>query len=160
MKAVIASEQAEKLVGKGRPYPAEYDQVPYPKGYSVPKFHTFHGNGNPRQHLAQFKATCGNTGGIDALLFRQFVSSTSFEWYAELPNYYIKTFAELEGMFVKRFASATEKTTIADLAIVAIEKRRKDKSVTKYILPAKHEYEMRATAGGRACCPTADGEYR
>lgn len=37
MKAVIASEQAEKLVGKGRPYPypAEYDQVPYPKGYSV-----------------------------------------------------------------------------------------------------------------------------
>lgn len=36
-------------------------------------------------------------------------------------------------MFVNRFASATEKTTIADLAIVAIEKRRKDESVTKYI---------------------------
>ncbi|KAL0922853.1 hypothetical protein M5K25_006880 [Dendrobium thyrsiflorum] len=73
IKAIIASEQAEKLVGKGRPYPAEYDQVPYPKGYSVPKFYTFNGNNNnnPRQHIAQFKATCGNTGGNDALLFRQ-----------------------------------------------------------------------------------------
>lgn len=33
-------------------------------------------------------------------------------------------------MFVKRFASATEKTTIADLAL---EKRKKGESVTKYI---------------------------
>lgn len=30
---IKAFMQAEKLVGKGRPYPAEYDQVPYPKGY-------------------------------------------------------------------------------------------------------------------------------
>ncbi|KAL0907590.1 hypothetical protein M5K25_022008 [Dendrobium thyrsiflorum] len=135
IKAVIALDQAEKLVGKGRPYPAEYDQAPYPKGYSVPKFNTFNGSGNnnPRQHLAQFKATCGNTGGNDALLFRQFVSSltaTAFEWYAELPNDSVKTFAELETMFVKRFASATEKITIADLAL---DKRKREESVTKYI---------------------------
>ncbi|XP_020679437.1 uncharacterized protein LOC110097411, partial [Dendrobium catenatum] len=133
IKAIIAAEQAEKLVGKGRPYPAEYDQVSYPKGYSVPKFNIFDSNKNPRQHLAQFKATCENTGDNDALLFRQFVSSlsgTAFEWYAELPNDSLKTFAELEALFVKRFVSATEKTTIADLAL---DKRRKDESVTKYI---------------------------
>ncbi|PKU83411.1 hypothetical protein MA16_Dca016520 [Dendrobium catenatum] len=133
IRAIIAVDQAEKLVGKGRPYPAEYDQVPYPKGYSVPKFNTFNGNNNPRQHLAQFKATCGNTGGNDALLFRQFVSSltaTAFEWYAELPNDSVKTFAELESLFVKRFASATEKITIADLAL---DKRKREESVTKYI---------------------------
>ncbi|XP_028548060.1 uncharacterized protein LOC114578763 [Dendrobium catenatum] len=131
IKAIIAAEQAEKLVGKGRPYPAEYDQVPYPKGYSVPKFNIFDGNKNPRQHLAQFKATCGNTGGNDALLFRQFVSSlsgTTFEWYAELPNDSLKTFMELEALFVKRFASAKENTTIADLAL---DKRRKDESITR-----------------------------
>ncbi|XP_020694453.1 uncharacterized protein LOC110108236 [Dendrobium catenatum] len=112
IKAIIAAEQAEKLVGKSRPYPTEYDQVPYPKGYSVPKFNIFDGNKNPRQHLAQFKATCGNTGGNDALLFRKF------------------TFAELEALFVKRFASAIDKTTIVDLAL---DKRRKDESVTRYI---------------------------
>ncbi|KAL0915746.1 hypothetical protein M5K25_013199 [Dendrobium thyrsiflorum] len=135
IKAILASEQAEKLVGKGRPYPLEYDQVSYPKGYSVPKFYTFNGNNNnnPRQHIAQFKATCGNTGGKDALLFRQFVSSLTgiaFEWYVELPNDSVKTFAELETLFVKRFASAVEKTTIADLAL---DKRKKEESVTKYI---------------------------
>lgn len=135
IKAIIAVDQAERLVGKGRPYPAEYDQVQYPKGSSVPKFNTLNGNNNPRQHLAQFKATCGNTGagGNDALLFRQFVSSltgTAFEWYAELPNDSVKTFAELESMFVKRFASATEKITIADLAL---DKRKREESVTKYI---------------------------
>ncbi|KAL0915623.1 hypothetical protein M5K25_016055 [Dendrobium thyrsiflorum] len=31
IKAIIAVDQTEKLVGKGHPYPAEYDQVPYPK---------------------------------------------------------------------------------------------------------------------------------
>ncbi|XP_028548374.1 uncharacterized protein LOC114578929 [Dendrobium catenatum] len=68
IKAIIAVDQVEKLLYKGRPYPAEYDQVPYPKEYSVPKFHTFNGTNNPRQRLAQFKATCGNTGVNDALL--------------------------------------------------------------------------------------------
>ncbi|KAL0906673.1 hypothetical protein M5K25_025186 [Dendrobium thyrsiflorum] len=99
IKAVIASDQAEKLVGKGRPYPAEYDQAPYPKGYSVPKFNTFNGSGNnnPRQHLAQFKATCGNTGGNDALLFRQFVSSltsTAFECHPIEDCYIFKDWLE------------------------------------------------------------------
>ncbi|XP_028548191.1 uncharacterized protein LOC114578844 [Dendrobium catenatum] len=133
IRAIIAVDQAEKLVGKGRPYPAEYDHVPYSKGYSIPKFNTFNGTNNPRQYLAQFKATCGNTGGNDALLFQQFVSSltaTTFEWYAELPNDSVKTFAELESMFVKIFASATEKITIADLAL---DKRKREESVTKYI---------------------------
>ncbi|KAL0905698.1 hypothetical protein M5K25_024138 [Dendrobium thyrsiflorum] len=32
IKAIITSKQAEKLVGKGRPYPAEYDQVIYDQG--------------------------------------------------------------------------------------------------------------------------------
>ncbi|KAL0904423.1 hypothetical protein M5K25_026529 [Dendrobium thyrsiflorum] len=51
IKIVISSEQVEKFVSKGRLYPAEYDQVPYPKGYSVPKFNTFNSNGNPEQHF-------------------------------------------------------------------------------------------------------------
>ena len=67
------------------------------------------------------------------MLLRQFVSSlthTAFEWYAELPNDSVKTFAELEALFVKRFAGAARKVTLTDLAL---EKRRRDESVTKYI---------------------------
>lgn len=67
------------------------------------------------------------------MLFRQFISSltgTAFEWYAELPNDSVKMLAELETLFFQRFVSATEKTTIADLAL---EKRKKGESVTKSI---------------------------
>ncbi|XP_020700087.2 uncharacterized protein LOC110112267 [Dendrobium catenatum] len=133
VKAVIASEAAEALVGKGRLYPMEYVQEKYPKGYIMPKFNLFDGTANPRQHLAQFKATCENTGGNDALLLRQFISSltgTAFEWYAELPNDSVRTFDELETMFIKRFVSEMKKVTVADLAL---EKRKREESVTKYI---------------------------
>lgn len=42
---------------------------------------------------------------------------TTFEWYDELPNDSMKTFAELETLFVKRFAGATKKVTIIDLTL-------------------------------------------
>jgi hypothetical protein len=58
----------------GHPYPAIYDLQKYPKGYVIPKFRVFSREGNrdlnPEQHLAQFVASCGNTGGNDALLLR------------------------------------------------------------------------------------------
>lgn len=36
--------------------------------YTAPKCKMLNGVGNPEQHLALFKATCGNTGGNEALL--------------------------------------------------------------------------------------------
>jgi hypothetical protein len=61
--------------------PSEFDMVPYPKEgvyytilyytilyYTAPKCKMLNGVGNPEQHLALFKATCGNTGGNEALL--------------------------------------------------------------------------------------------
>jgi len=51
--------------------PSEFDMVPYPKEgvyYTVPKCKMLNGVGNPEQHLTLFKATCGNTGGNEALL--------------------------------------------------------------------------------------------
>jgi hypothetical protein len=63
----------------GHPYPVIYDLEEYPKGYVIPRFRTFSGEGNkdlnPEQHLAHFIASCGNTGGNDALLLRQFPQS-------------------------------------------------------------------------------------
>jgi hypothetical protein len=58
----------------GHPYPAVYNLEEYPNGYVIPHFRTFSGEGNkylkPEQHLAHFVASCGNTGGNDALLLR------------------------------------------------------------------------------------------
>lgn len=69
IKPSIIVNKVEKLMGKGLRYHAEYDQVQYPKRNSIPEFNTFNGNSNPRQYLAQFKATCGNIGSNNALLF-------------------------------------------------------------------------------------------
>jgi hypothetical protein len=58
----------------GHPYPVVYDLEEYPKGYVIPCFRTFSGEGNkdlnPEQHLAHFVTSCGNTGDNDALLLR------------------------------------------------------------------------------------------
>jgi hypothetical protein len=82
----------------GHPYPAMYDLEEYPKGYVIPRFETFSGEGNkdlnPEQHLTHFVASCGNTGGNDALLLRQFPQSlvgTAFQWYYSLENNSIRT---------------------------------------------------------------------
>lgn len=63
----------------GRPYPPDYEAIPYPKGYIAPKLESFSVDGtkliNPDQHLAHFMASCGNTGSNDALLLRQLPQS-------------------------------------------------------------------------------------
>jgi hypothetical protein len=58
----------------GHPNSSIYDLEEYPKGYVIPKFKVFSGEGNrdlnPEQHLAHFIASCGNTSGNDVLLLR------------------------------------------------------------------------------------------
>lgn len=104
----------------------------YINDYSILKFNTFNGTSYPKQYLVYFMATCGNTRVDDALLYRQFVcslTSTTFEWYAELSIKSIKTFIELEIIFVKKF-TVLLRVIIVDLLL---ENRRRDESVTKYI---------------------------
>ena len=103
---------------QGRPYPALYDQVPYPNGYSMPKFRMFSGEGkddNPNQHLSHFKACCGNTGGDNIFLLRQFAQSltgAAFDWYCSLKDDSIKTWEDMEEAFIEKFAIITEQVSI------------------------------------------------
>nr|CAD1835584.1 unnamed protein product [Ananas comosus var. bracteatus] len=117
----------------GHPYPIEYDSILFPDGYIVPKFRTFYGIGNPDQHLAYFRATCGNTGGNSALLLRQFpqsLSGVAFEWYYSLDDESITTWDDMEEAFRTKFATISDKITIAGLVAT---KRRKDESMLEYI---------------------------
>ncbi|PKU61118.1 hypothetical protein MA16_Dca028353 [Dendrobium catenatum] len=120
VREALAESQSSSYTPKGRPYPEEFDAVPYPKGFVPPSFKIFDGTGNPRQHIAYFRASCCNAGGSDALLFRQFVSSLSgvaFDWYVDLSNGSVHSFTELENMFVKRFAGSQHHVTVGDLVI-------------------------------------------
>jgi hypothetical protein len=107
----------------GHLYLAVYDLEEYPKGYVIPRFRTFSGEGNkdlnPEQHLAHFVASCGNTGGNYALLLRQFSQSlvgTAFQWYYSLENNNIRTWDEMADLFRARFVMVSDKINIADLA--------------------------------------------
>ena len=57
--------------GCRKPYPAHYDNVPFPIGYQKPNFEKFDGlTGSPQEHLAHFYSACGEFALIDALLIR------------------------------------------------------------------------------------------
>ena len=104
--------------GCGRPYPPHFDLVPYPKGYSVPRFKIFTGEGSkdmdPRQHISHFLVSCGNTTTTDALLLRQF-RGPAFQWYASLENESISTWRQMEDAFQAKFATISDRISVADL---------------------------------------------
>ncbi|XP_020576144.1 uncharacterized protein LOC110021822 [Phalaenopsis equestris] len=134
VREAMSQSKGGASILKGRPYPEEFDAVQYPKGFVLPSFKTFDGTGNPRQHVAHFRASCCNAGGSDALLCRQFVISllgVAFDWYAELPNNSVKTFAELENLFVKRFAGPQHHITVVDLVA---ERQKPTETLVEYIL--------------------------
>nr|CAD1838426.1 unnamed protein product [Ananas comosus var. bracteatus] len=131
-------EAAPKRKSRGHPYPIEYDSIPFPDGYIVPKFKTFYGLGNSDQHLAHFRASCGNTGGNSALLLRQFsqsLSGVAFEWYYSLEDESMTTWDDMEEAFRNKFATVSDKITIADLIAT---RRRKDESMLEYITRVLH----------------------
>ncbi|MHC6133263.1 retrotransposon gag domain-containing protein, partial [Serratia marcescens] len=129
----VSAEDENKKVGIGRPYPAHFDQVPYPKGYLVPRFKIYDGIGNPIQHIAHFQASCGNTGSDEALLLRQFVQSldgVAFAWYQKLEPDSIRSWGQMVHKFTQRFSGLNDDVTIADLAAT---RRNTGESVVEYI---------------------------
>ncbi|XP_020599938.1 uncharacterized protein LOC110039272 [Phalaenopsis equestris] len=86
--------------------------VQYPKGFVSPTFKIFDGTGNPRQHVAHFRVLL-------------------FDWYVDLPTGSIKTFAELEDLFIKRFAGAQHHITIGDLVV---KQQKPNETLVDYIL--------------------------
>jgi hypothetical protein len=82
--------------GKGRvyqkPYPDYYDQLPYPRGYRVPKFSKFSGEDGKTtlENVGQFILHCGEDSDHDGLKLRMFplsLSGTIFTWFtSSAPN--------------------------------------------------------------------------
>ena len=62
--------------GRGRvyqkPYPADYDQVPFPRNYRIPDFAKFNGEDGKTtlEHVGQFTLQCGEASSSDILKLR------------------------------------------------------------------------------------------
>ena len=80
----------------------------------MPKFKKFNGFENENQHIAHFWTTYENTWGNDILLTHlvNILSGVIFDWYSSLPDDSLKTFAQMDSLSRKKFASVSDKNTI------------------------------------------------
>ena len=70
-----------------KPYTKRIDNLRMLMGYQPPKFQSFDGKRNLKQHVAHCVETCNNAGIDGDLLVKQFIHSllgNAFDWYIEL----------------------------------------------------------------------------
>ena len=73
--ASLAQRDELKKVGTVRPYPLEWDSVPYPPKFKPPTLHTYDGKSSPNQHIYYFRSQTGNVIGNDAIMARLFIGT-------------------------------------------------------------------------------------
>ena len=74
-------------LGVVRPYPIEWDTVPYPAKFKPISLVQFDGKGSPSQHIYYFMAQTGFLTRNDAILTQLFIGTlkgVAFEWFCKL----------------------------------------------------------------------------
>jgi hypothetical protein len=104
-------------------YPDYYNQVPYPRGYRVPKFSKFSGDDGQTilEHVGQFILQCGEASANDTLKLRMFhlsLSHTAFTWFTSLAPNSIFTWAQLEQKFHEHFYSGDTELRFSHLTVI------------------------------------------
>ena len=73
--ASLAQRDELKKVWTVRPYPLEWDSVPYPPKFKPPTLHTYDGKSSPNQHIYYFRSQIGNVIDNDAIMARLFIGT-------------------------------------------------------------------------------------
>ena len=83
--------------------PTQRNGTQLPTIHKAPTLHTFDGIGSPNQHIYYFKSQTGNVVLNDAIMVHLFIGilkRVAFEWFMKLPAGSIKTWANLEKLFL------------------------------------------------------------
>jgi len=70
-----------------RPYPLEYDSVPYPLKFKPPTLHMYDDKSSPNQHIYYFRSQIGNVIDNDAIVARLYIGTLKgmdFDWFRSL----------------------------------------------------------------------------
>ncbi|XP_028103260.1 uncharacterized protein LOC114302435 [Camellia sinensis] len=101
------------------PYPIHIASLPYPVGYTVPKFVCFDGRkGNAREHVSRFLDALGAHREDRNLPIREFSKSLidrAFSWYANLAVGSISSWEDLVKKFYIKFFYVEERLTTLHL---------------------------------------------
>ena len=109
----LTNRKGLQEVGVVRPYPTEWDLVPYPPKFKAPTLQAFDGKGSPNQHIYYFKSQIGNVVDNDAILARLFIGTLkglAFEWFMKLLEGSIKNWGDLEKLFQRASLKTTQRS--------------------------------------------------
>ena len=117
------------------PYPASFDQIPFPQRFKVPDFTKFSGQDETStiEHVTRFIIQCGEAGSNSALrvwLFSSSLSGPAFSWFTSLPANSIQNWEDLEEKFHGYFFSGVHEMKITDLTNL---RQRNDESVAGFV---------------------------
>ncbi|XP_026399495.1 uncharacterized protein LOC113295372 [Papaver somniferum] len=96
------------------PYPLSIREYQYPEGYVSPKFKTYDGHGNAREHVSRFLSDMNDRISDEKLCLRELPKSlpgTYFTWYDNLKEESIDSWPIMYSMFMGKFYSAKRKVT-------------------------------------------------
>jgi len=82
--ASLAQRDELKKVGAVRPYPLEWNSVPYPSKFKPQMLHTYDGKSSPNQHIYYFRSQTGNVIDNDSIMARLFIGTlkgVAFDWF-------------------------------------------------------------------------------
>ena len=85
------------------PYLPEWDATLYASKFKAPTPYTFDGKGSSNQHIYYFKFQTGNVVSNDAIMAHLFICTLKGVTYMKLFASSIKTWADLEKLFLARF---------------------------------------------------------
>ena len=123
-RATTAQSKKEDLRSYKRPYDDNVAKKAFPRDYVPPKFDTFDGTGDPKEHiahfeyLAKFQTQCVDIAQHEKLLIKQFPSSlrrNAFCRFSRLKAGSIRSWDKLFELLCSRFPSLRKSITSEDL---------------------------------------------
>jgi hypothetical protein len=124
-----------RTIGYTKSYLSDYDLIPLPPKYRLPKFTKFNGleGSSSIEHVSQYLVQLGMISVSDPLrvrFFSQSLTGPAFGWYTSLGPNSIHTWKQLEEQFHIQYHSEAAETGIADFAQV---RQKRGETIAKYI---------------------------
>src|SRR5436853_3822754 len=135
---VMANRGSLQEAGISRPYPADWETVPFPAKFKPPTLQLFDSTKSANRHMCCFKVQTGHLAANDALLTRLFISTldeTAFEWFNKLPEGSIKTWTDLKKLFLLRFYESDSEVTVHTLLAM---KQKKEETSRAFVKRFRH----------------------
>jgi hypothetical protein len=134
-RQTFGTEPKTKNRSYQRPYPDNYEYIPYQQGFKIPEFTKFSGDDgrSTLEHIGQFTIQCGAVASNDICKMRLFplsVSGATFTWFISLPPNSVYTFSDIENKFHDYFFIGETELKLSHLVSV---KQKSNESVTEYI---------------------------